>query len=689
MAITLRTVTGSALSYLQVDTNFSSFYYSSSISGSSITFFKTGSVAIGEPPSSSSITLPLPSKWTDITGGIQRSSLVKIVGPLAQGNTNVSATGENSHAQGALTQAIGTGSHAEGYSSTANGIYSHAEGESTQATNIGAHAEGFLTEASGQYSHAEGRDTLAFMTGSHAEGLSTQARGLYSHAEGNGTIASGSYSHSEGESTQAFGIGSHAEGLNTFASGAYQHVQGQFNLTSPMQGAFIIGNGISAGSRSNLIHAAGTTVQVTGSLNVTSGITGSLFGTASRATSASWAPNASPIEVYNNVIDFGTLYSTAPGAAGGTTNITQSIVFGWSAGESSNNINAVNFLGNRAGRYSQNVEYSNFFGCEAGRATSASRSNFLGGFTGRLATNANDSNFLGYSAGDQASAAPNSNFLGYQAGLQAISASNSNFFGRSAGQYAASASFSTLIGHQVGFETTATASNSIGSNNIIIGTNITLAAQQTNAINLGGIIFATGSYATTTGNPFSGSMPSSRVGIATTTPQHTLDVNGNGNFTSNLTVTGSSTFIGPVNMGNSAGTGNLTVTSNQPYLFLTRGNGDTSILLNTGDTTVSASLDVLNNQFFEINTNARLKLSTGRKERITIDSTGGIIINSGSQATAPTVLQVTGSVSISDILTLTRRTTTPTPQEGMIISSGSAGASILYYYNGTIWNPLF
>lgn len=533
MTITLRTVTGSALSFLQVDENFSSYYYSASISASTFTLFRTGSSLIGVPPSSSSIVLPLPSKWTDITGGIQRTSLVKVVGPFAQGNNNVSATGENSHAQGALTQAIGTGSHAEGYSSTANGIYSHAEGESTQATNIGAHAEGYLSTATGRYSHAEGYNT------------------------------------------DAQGTGSHAEGLSTIASGSYQHVQGQFNRTSPTQGAFIVGNGISDGSRSNLIHAAGTTVQVTGSINVTSGITGSLFGTATQALSASWAPNASPIEVYNNFGDLGTLYSTAPpgGPASSTTNVTTSIMFGWNAGGSSNNINGVTFLGNRAGRNTVNIDGSNFIGTETGLQTSASRSNFIGQYTGRYATNASDSNFFGYAAGNSASAASNSNFLGYQAGGQATSASNSNFFGVSAGQSAVSASFSTLIGHQVGFETTATASNSIGSNNIIIGTNITLAPQQSDAINLGGIIFATGSYATPSGTPFSGSMPSSRVGIATTTPQFTLDVSG--------------------------------------------------------------------------------------------------------------------STRLNDILILQRRTTTPTPVEGMIIASGSAGASILYYYNGTSWNALF
>lgn len=171
-----------------------------------------------------------------------------------------------------------------------------------------------------------------------------------------------------------------------------------------------------------------------------------------------------------------------------------------------------------------------------------------------------------------------------------------------------------------------------------------------------------------------------------------LDVNGSARVTNGLTVTGSSILDGVVNLGTTSSTiGELVVYGNNSTLLLTRGNGDSTIRLNTGDTTSgsSGSLYVLSNQFFEISTSNRLKLATGNKERITIQNDGGIIINSGSQATAPTVLQVTGSVSISDILTLTRRTTTPTPVEGMIIASGSTGASILYYYNGTTWNALF
>tara|TARA_R110000868_G_scaffold224494_4_gene476634 strand:- start:434 stop:2371 length:1938 start_codon:yes stop_codon:yes gene_type:complete len=128
-----------------------------------------------------------------------------------------------------------------------------------------------LNIASGDYSHAEGSITKAIGNYSHAEGDNTQAKGEYSHAEGQETIASGSYSH--------------AEGYQTITSANYQHVQGQWNATSSVQSAFIIGNGADDSNRSNLVFAAGNIFQITGSLRVTNGITGSLFGTAS------WAEN--------------------------------------------------------------------------------------------------------------------------------------------------------------------------------------------------------------------------------------------------------------------------------------------------------------------------------------------------------------------------------------------------------------
>jgi hypothetical protein len=128
--------------------------------------------------------------------------------------------------------------------------------------------------ATGDYSHAEGSVTKAIGNYSHAEGDYTQAIGDYSHAEGQETIASGSYSH--------------AEGYQTIALANHQHVQGQWNAVSSVPAAFMVGNGTDDSNRSNLIYAAGNEVQITGSLNVKNGITGSLFGTSSQAVTASY-----------------------------------------------------------------------------------------------------------------------------------------------------------------------------------------------------------------------------------------------------------------------------------------------------------------------------------------------------------------------------------------------------------------
>ena len=391
MAIVLRADTGSALTHNQVDTNFTSFFYSSSISGNTLTLFKTGSGALSIAVASSSITLPGGTVWTASAADISRNSDVTITGSFKQGSAGLSATGLNSHAQGISTQAVGwhshaegrqtqareSGSHAEGYVTIATGSYSHAEGVGTTALGYGSHAEGESTQAIGQYAHSEGNLTVAYGQGSHAEGtftlasgsnshaegftatasgsyshaegLSTLATGQGSHAEGEGsqatgeashaegfeaqssgnhshaegfqtlasgstshaegyqtlavgqgahsegnqTTASGSYSHAEGEVTVALGYASHAEGritkalgdyshaegLLTVAQGNFQHVQGQYNLSSSVESAFIIGNGTADNARRNLVFASGSTFQITGSLNASGSshiITGSV-----------------------------------------------------------------------------------------------------------------------------------------------------------------------------------------------------------------------------------------------------------------------------------------------------------------------------------------------------------------------------------------------------------------------------
>jgi hypothetical protein len=199
-----------------------------------------------------------------------------------------------------------------GGDSTIAPLYAHTEGNATNAFNISSHAEGYQTVAAGAYSHAEGtetisgganshaegRVTLSIGEGSHAEGRLTLTSGNSSHAEGLGAIATGDYSHAEGESTIAIGVASHAAGFSTSASGDYQSVIGMYNQPNTNQGAFIIGNGTGTGARSNLLHASGSQVQITGSLVVTGGITGSISGTT---TSASFAISASHADVLDGL----------------------------------------------------------------------------------------------------------------------------------------------------------------------------------------------------------------------------------------------------------------------------------------------------------------------------------------------------------------------------------------------------
>lgn len=146
---------------------------------------------------------------------------------------------------------------------------------------------------------------------------------------------------------------------------------------------------------------------------------------------------------------------------------------------------------------------------------------FLGSNAGGGVTNASYSNFIGNSAGAYAYSADSSNFLGQGAGFNAGGASYSNFIGRDAGAGAFGAPYSVFVGYRAGYGV----DDGVGANNIIIGTNITLSNYRVNSINLGGIIFGTGSYSTSTGNPFSGSV-NGRIGINQPIPQYSLDVSG-------------------------------------------------------------------------------------------------------------------------------------------------------------------
>lgn len=81
--------------------------------------------------------------------------------------------------------------------------------------------------------------------------------------------------------------------------------------------------------------------------------------------------------------------------------------------------------------------------------------------------------------------------------------------------------------------------------------------------------------------------------------------------------------------------------------------------------------------------------SNNTNDKLNSHIIGSDIIAKSPNTTYVNNLHITGSTTSNAILQLSRRETTPTGAEGMIIASGSAGASKLYYYNGSTWNALF
>jgi hypothetical protein len=186
---------------------------------------------------------------------------------------NNTAVGNNSHAEGAKTNAKGDNSHAEGKGGTATGTNSHAEGDGTNAEGANSHAEGQLTNASGVNSHAEGQETAAVGVNSHAEGFQTHANKNNSHAEGRITVANGDASHAEGDETQASGKWSHAEGYMSLSEGIASHAEGRITVA----------NGDASHAEGDETQASGKWSHAEGIYTTASGDSSHAEGTSTRA----------------------------------------------------------------------------------------------------------------------------------------------------------------------------------------------------------------------------------------------------------------------------------------------------------------------------------------------------------------------------------------------------------------------
>jgi hypothetical protein len=227
------------------------------------------------------------------------------------------ASGYYSHAEGQQTKTLNDNSHAEGTYTTTNGIASHAEGSGTTTIGDSSHAEGNSTSTGqlgyialynvpGQYqlSPAYGDVSGQFSTGNYIILDDTNINDTYgkiamliNSASWDGTNTnvslvdtsisasdfkigivgvpfpslanysiSGVYAHSEGSITQAVGDYSHTQGYYTVAAVDGQSVVGRYNIPTNGKHAFIVGNGSSNASRSNLLLVSGSEVQITGSL---------------------------------------------------------------------------------------------------------------------------------------------------------------------------------------------------------------------------------------------------------------------------------------------------------------------------------------------------------------------------------------------------------------------------------------
>lgn len=260
------------------------------------------------------------------------------------------------------------------------------------------------------------------------------------------------------------------------------------------------------------------------------------------------------------------------------------------------------------------------------------------------------SNMIGSSAGVSAQSASYSNFIGNGAGGFAAFASGSNFIGYRAGQFAASASISNLFGYNVGRGDID--GNTIGPNNIIIGTNISLPYNYRNGINIGAIIFGSGSYGIPSGDIFSGSVGNGRIGINQPTPSFNLDVSGSGRYTNGVTVTGSFISSGSLSM---LSTGSITLSG---PIILTGS-------LNTTGSVILRGLTTQSNSFLVTIDNLTGQLAyTSSAAAIAATSPGGSNTqiqynNAGAFAGVPnltwngTILRATGSFTGSFVGNLT------------------------------------
>jgi hypothetical protein len=377
------------------------------------------------------------------------------------------------------------------------------------------------------------------------------------------------------------------------------------------------------------------------------------------------------------------------GQNAGSSNTTgvSNAFFGQSAG-SSNTTGASNaFFGREAGFSNTTGTNNTSVGAAALFTNTTGASNTAIGVNALLSnTTANNNTAIGVNALSSNTTANNNTAIGLDALRFTTTGASNTAIGLSALRVNTTGANNTSVGAAALFTNTTGASNTAigvnalfnlatGSSNTAIGfdaarrisngTNLTtsnnsvflgqdtraLADNQTNQIVIGHTAIGLGSNTVVLGNSsIVTTALRGSVGIGTTSPNATLDVNG------------SAIISGSLSQGN----------SNVATGTFSHAEGWETVALGTYQHVQGQ---------FNISSSAQSAFIIGNGT--SSGSRSNLVFASGSQ------FQVTGSLIVRDILQLAVRTTTPTPIEGMIIASGSAGSSVLYYYNGTSWNALF
>ena len=311
MALTLRLVKGSALSYAEGDDNFT--YLLTNMSGSNISI--TGSTGIlGSTTMRGTSTISNPADTTSFTitdnGTTTASDTVMQFTSSLNGFRHIKGTNSGS-GSGAAVGAIFynnnndflqiyqactlntslTGARTAYIRSTGTALSLMADNTSCNIRffTFSNSSERMRIDSSGNVginitsptallhvvgTLSNGNNTTATGSYSHAEGELSQAKGDYSHAEGYFTVASGAYSHAEGDSTQTLGAISHAEGWFSQAIGAFSHAEGVYTTAigqgSHAEGSYTYASGTYSHAEGTFTSASGNFQHVQGTYNLSS-----------------------------------------------------------------------------------------------------------------------------------------------------------------------------------------------------------------------------------------------------------------------------------------------------------------------------------------------------------------------------------------------------------------------------------